>query len=240
MSFSDDILMAYADGELDQATRLALEAAMRRDAVLARRVAQYQARRRMAAPRRAATVVQLADVRATRAATQQAARKARKLRWSWMEWGALAGVLVLGLAAGRYLLGDWQADQQSPASLAWRDGALVAQGRLALALDQAPGGTAGVYGGGVRIAASFVATDGGYCRSFTASGGAQDMAGLACRSGGVWKLPVWQQVARPAGGARPAGVDVPAAVQAVVEQRSAGQLLDAAAEQDAMRRGWVR
>ncbi|MYN08151.1 zf-HC2 domain-containing protein, partial [Pseudoduganella aquatica] len=53
MSFSDDILMAYADGELDQATRRAVEAAALRDAVLAQRLARFQAaRQRLAAPRR--------------------------------------------------------------------------------------------------------------------------------------------------------------------------------------------
>ena len=44
-SFSDEILMAYADGELDEATRRAVEEAMRKDAALARRVAQHKAMR---------------------------------------------------------------------------------------------------------------------------------------------------------------------------------------------------
>jgi hypothetical protein len=246
MSFSDDILMAYADGELDLATRRAVESAMERDALLAQRVARCQAdaqaRRRLAGPRRrGATVVQLAAVRATRAATQQAARKARKAqRWSWLEWSALAVVLVVGVVAGKFGLADWQPDPQAPASVAWRDGALVAQGRLALALDQAPGGTAGVYGGSVRIGASFVSADGSYCRSFTASGSTQEMAGLACKNGGVWKLPMLLQNPRQPGAARPPMAEPPAAVQAVVEQRSSGALLDAAAEQEAMQKGWLR
>lgn len=242
MSFSEDILMAYANGELDQATRHAVELAMERDAALAQRVAEYQAQRRVAAPRRGATVVQLAAVRATRAATQQAARKARKMaHWSWLEWSALFLALALGVAAGKYLLTDWQPDVQTPASVAWRDGALIAQGRLALALEQAPGGAAGVYGGSVRIAASFVATDGCYCRSFVATSTTQEMAGLACKSGGAWRLPVWLQSPKPAQSVKGAAVaDVPAAVQAVMEQRSGGQLLDAAAEQEAVQKGWVR
>ncbi|MTW01741.1 hypothetical protein GM668_06515, partial [Duganella ginsengisoli] len=72
MGFSDDILMAYAGGSLDQATRAQIESAMERDAVLAQRVAAYQAQLRRqaqpraAVPRRGATVVQLAAVRATR------------------------------------------------------------------------------------------------------------------------------------------------------------------------------
>lgn len=203
MGFSDDILMAYANGSLDQATRAEIDAAMARDAVLAQRVAACQALRqaqpRMAAPRRGATVVQLAAVRATRAATQQAARRARKVQsWSWLEWSAVIMALALGAAAGKFLLTDWQPEAQAPASVTWRDGALIAQGRLALALDQAPGGAAGVYGGTVRIVSSFVATDGSYCRGFTATSGGQEMAGVACKSGAAWKLPVWMQLPRPA------------------------------------------
>lgn len=242
MSFSDDILIAYANGELDQATRHAVEAAVLRDAALAQRLAHFQStRQRMAGPRRGANVVQLAAVRATRAATQQAARKARKRwRWSWLEWGVLAAVLGLGVVVGKFGLSAWQPDPQSQPSVAWRDGALLAQGRLGLALDQAPSGAGGVYGGSVRIAASFVALDGVYCRSFTTGGapGAQELAGLACKSGGVWKLPVLVQ--SQAAGARQARTELPAAVQAVVEQRSSGALLDAAAEQQAMQRSWLR
>jgi hypothetical protein len=263
MGFSDDILMAYANGGLDQATRSNIETAMGRDAALAQRVATYQAKaqaqaqslgqsqspaqaqarpQRMAAPRRGATVVQLAAVRATRAASQQAARKARKVQhWSWLEWSAVLMALALGAAAGKFLLTDWQPEAQAPASVAWRDGALLAQGRLALALDQAPGGAGGVYGGTVRIAASFAAADGSYCRGFLASSGGQDMAGLACKNGGAWKLQVWMQTPKPAQpGAARSGAELPAAVQALVEQRSGGRLLDAAAEHDAMQKGWQR
>lgn len=248
MGFSDDILMAYAGGGLDQATRSAIESAMERDAVLAQRVAAYSAQLqrhaqpRAAVPRRGATVVQLAAVRATRAATQQAARRARKMQhWSWLEWSAVFVALALGAAAGKFLLTDWQPEAQAPASVAWRDGALVAQGRLALALDQAPGGAAGVYGGTVRIVSSFLATDGGYCRGFTATSGGQEMAGLACKAGSAWKLPIWMQTTRSAQpGAVKAGAELPAAVLAVMEQKGGGQLLDAAGEHDAMQKGWLR
>ncbi|MBY0242947.1 MAG: hypothetical protein K2X55_26925 [Burkholderiaceae bacterium] len=248
MGFSDDILMAYAGGSLDQATRAEIETAMARDAVLAQRVAAYQtpsqrqAQPRMAAPRREATVVQLAAVRATRAASLQAARRARKVQsWSWLEWSAVLMALALGAVAGKFLLTDWQPEAQAPASVLWRDGALIAQGRLALALDQAPGGAASVYGGTVRIAASFIANDGSYCRGFSATSGGQDMAGLACKRGGAWKLAVWMQATRLAQpGDLKAGVELPAAVQAVMEQKRSGQLLDAAGEHDAMQKSWQK
>jgi hypothetical protein len=85
-----------------------------------------------------------------------------------------------------------------------------------------------------------VSTDGSYCRSFTASGSTQEMAGLACKNGGGWKLPMLLQSPRQPGAARPPMPEPPAAVQAVVEQRSSGALLDAAAEQEAMQKGWLR
>jgi hypothetical protein len=47
-------------------------------------------------------------------------------------------------------------------------------------------------------------------------------------------------VQTPAAGTRQVRAELPAAVQAVVEQRSSGALLDAAAEQDAMQRAWLR
>jgi hypothetical protein len=62
-----------------------------------------------------ANVVQLAAVRAQRLATQQAARKAARRHWGWLEWSALALVMVLGLAAGKF---GWRAG--SPTGLASR------------------------------------------------------------------------------------------------------------------------
>jgi anti-sigma factor RsiW len=41
MRFSDETLMAFADGELDEALRRAIEAAMRSDPALAARIASY-------------------------------------------------------------------------------------------------------------------------------------------------------------------------------------------------------
>ena len=45
MSIADETLMAYSDGELDASARAAVEAAMRTDPEIARRVAQYREQR---------------------------------------------------------------------------------------------------------------------------------------------------------------------------------------------------
>ena len=249
-SFSDEILMAYADGELDEATRRAVEEAMRKDAALARRVAQHKAMRndvfaayapvaeeavppRQAPPQRQATVVSLDSVRARREAEQQAARKAtRSRRWSWPEWGALAAMLMVGVMAGHYGLGMLPLDQGE--TVASRDGVLVAQGRLATALDQQLAGS----GGPVRIGTSFLAQDNSYCRSFTTP---QDVSGLACKQGGTWKVQLAVQgQAKGQQEYRQAAAEMPAPVLEAIDQRIAGQPLDAKAEQEAVQRKWQR
>ncbi|MGO4467820.1 anti-sigma factor family protein [Pseudoduganella sp. RAF53_2] len=259
MSFSDEILMAYADGELDEATRRALEEAMRKDASLARRVAQHKALRtnvfaayapvaeeavppRLVRPLRQATVVSLDSVRAKREAEHQAARKARqKRRWSWPEWGALAAMLVVGVVAGKFGLSAWQLDNsRAGETIASRDGSLSAQGRLATALDNQL--TSAGAAGPVKIGLSFVAQDGGYCRSFITGNGGQELSGLACKANGEWRIPILVQNNRaPAQGPyRLAAAEMPTPVLEAIDQRINGAALDGKGETDAIQKGWQK
>jgi hypothetical protein len=256
MTFSDETLIAYADGDLDDATRLAVEAAMRGDGSIARRVARLRAARDEVfadqAPsglrsRRAPNVVQLADVRASRAAAQQAARKAARRHWGWPEWGALALVMVLGLAAGKFGLAHWQPGWFSepataPTAVASRNGMLVAQGKLATSLSQQMGGAVPSEGD-VRVGLSFLSNEGGYCRSFTLVGLSQDLVGIACRANDEWRIPVLVQSARPLpamGAYRAAGTEMPTALLEAIDQRIVGGMLDTRAELEALRRNWQR
>lgn len=251
MSFSDETLMAYADGELDDATRLEVEAAMRLDSSIARRVARLRAARdedvyldrkspSSLRARHGANVVQLAAVRAQRLATQQAARKAIKRQWGWLEWSALALVMVLGLAAGKFGLAHWQpdwlGDSAPPSEVASRNGLLVAQGRLAVALSQQLG-SAAPADSEVRVGLSFLSNEGGYCRSFTLVGAAQELVGIACRASEEWRIPVLVHAARPT----PAkGTEMPTALLEAIDQRIVGGMLDTRAEVEALRRNWQR
>lgn len=260
MSFSDETLIAYADGELDQATRLAIESAMRRDASLARRVARLRAARdedvyagrhkpSVVHARQGANVVQLATVRAQRLATQQAARKAAARRhWGWLEWSALALVMVLGLAAGKFGLSKWQPgwfgdSTPPPTEVVSRNGWLVAQGRLAASLSQQLGGAATQADSDVRVGLSFLSNEGTYCRSFTLVGMSQDLVGIACRASEEWRIPVLVQNARPVpamGSYRMAGTEMPTALLEAIDQRIVGGMLDTRAEVEALRRNWQR
>jgi hypothetical protein len=257
MSFSDETLIAYADGELDDALRLQVEAAMRQDSSLARRVARLRAARdevyadqrnpSALHARRIGNVVQLASVRAQRQATQQAARKAARRQWGWLEWSALALVMVVGLAAGKFGLSRWQPGwlgetPGAPTEVVSRNGMLVAQDRLANALSQQLGGAA-PSDGDVRVGLSFLSNEGSYCRSFTLVGVAQDLVGIACRASEEWRIPVLVQNPRPltaSGAYRIGGAEMPSALLEAIDQRIVGGMLDARAEMEALRRNWQR
>lgn len=247
MRFTDETLMAYADGELDATTRHAVELAMRADPVVAARVKQHIALRnevfrafagtldeqvppRLRSVAQSAKVVQLDSVRAAKKNVVEVPR-----RWSWPEWGAIAATLVVGVLAGSLGLNSLRGETEL-ASAVGGDGALVARGALDTALSRQLAGAPPARSS-VKIGVSFVSRDGQYCRSF-ALGSA---AGLACRSGGEWKIPVLAETGAQGEGAyRQAGSAMPAAVLEAIDARAVGASLDAKAEQAAAQRGWTR
>ena len=218
-------VIAWLDGELapEQAARVA-QAVSTNPALAALAETHRAMRARFAAafgpvanepvmPPRSAEVVSLAAVRAARSG--QSPSPARR----WWVPGAIAASLVAGLVIGQ--LGQ-------SGGISDRSEALALAPSLARALDAQLSG----QDGAVRVALSFRATDGTYCRSFTAS----HLSGVACRSGGSWRLR-YAAPAAPTGGAyRMAGND-PAEAGAIAAM-IAGEPLDATAERTARARGW--
>src|SRR5262245_26341565 len=119
MKITEETLMAYADNELDQQARLAVELAMAADPDVARRVARHKALRgemrktfdgvlNEPVPNRLLEAVRSApnqprkadvtDLARVRAAKNQGATGGR--RWTWAEWGAMAACLVIGVVVG--------------------------------------------------------------------------------------------------------------------------------------------
>jgi hypothetical protein len=246
MSITDETLMAYADGELDDPARTAVERAMRSDPALAERVAQHQAMRADVfaafapiadepvppALLAAAMPDKVSDLGAVRAARTESRR-----RWAWQEWGAIAASLSVGVLVGSLALGGGGGGGNgNGADLAVAQGpggVPIAQGRLADALSNQLAGAP--EAGAIRIGISFAATDGALCRSFIAGAS----AGLACRSGEQWKVAVLAEAEKSQGGDyRQAGSAMPATVLEAIDARIAGSALDAQAEQAAQQRGW--
>ena len=250
MTFSDDLLIAYINGDLAEPARAAVERAARADPVLAARVAQLRAELRSGPGRsigvsanghdggpgtqravpHGAKVVHLNSLRPGRPMPMpQAPAPNRVVGLHWVTLAAaLLGSAILG-AVGWHHLGQGT----GVAVLDHDNGVLIARGALVTALAEQLA-TPGPSDSGVRIGITFVAKDGGYCRSFVVD----TTAGLACLRRGRWTIPVLSQ--GTAGAAWLDGSIPPPAVRAAIEARIAGNALDPAAERAAQQRGWIR
>ncbi|MBK0393696.1 anti-sigma factor family protein [Ramlibacter algicola] len=242
MSWTDQDVTAFADGELEAGRASAFASDLAGDAHLQARVDAVRAQRsriasafegvlREPVPDRlaallgqpAANPVDRAPERRRRA---DAANSPRFLP-PWATWGGMAASLVLGLAVGSRLAGGGSGDL-----VAQRDGGLVAAGPLARALETQLAKDAA---GPVQVQLTFADKQGRYCRTFTA----QRMAGLACREAGSWQVAVLApRVDATTGGLRQAASVLPGVVLATVDAQAAGGTLDAKAEGDLVQRGW--
>jgi hypothetical protein len=251
MDIPDEQLRAYLDGELEGSERARIEQAIQTDARLARRVAQFRARRsrlhggldalrqesishRMLQPGRSvaatgsAQVIDLARVRAER--KRRTERNRLRLSRGMAVAGSLAVGLLLGLLVQR-LLPDGTLTH-------YRDGELFAHGALADALDEQLGSTP-LLGSSVRVGPSYRGKGGHYCRTFFVRE-VHALSGLACREQQHWR--VWTldgtegrtanlHVAR-------GSAALPPAVAQAVSERTSGGPLDAQDELNAQRSGW--
>ena len=250
MKFSDELLIAFVNGELAEPARAAVERAARADPAIAARVAGHRARRSrvygvVAGGRdggaqahahgcaSGAKIVQLDAIRAARNVPLPVPVPPQPT-WTRRHLLALAAALAGGVLLGGAGWHLWQGEAElaSLSGTGGAGGALVAQGDLAEALSAqlaSPGPS-----GRVRIGISFLAKDGKYCRSFVMD----TTAGLACRDGGEWKIPVLAQGAL--GAAWIDGSGLPPAVLDAIDSRIAGTPLGNAAERAAQARGWKR
>lgn len=251
MKLSDEILMAYVDGEADDETRLAVEAAMRADADVAQRVARQRALRQQLRSAFDSVLDEPVPERLTRAARVAPARwqdtavadlsRARNekrdslpRRWSLPQWAAMAASVVLGVFVGQAI---WKSPSSSP--IVARDGRLVAQEVLAEALSNQLA-SAQPATGPVQVGLSFRSKTGEFCRTFVLRGD-EELAGLACREGEVWQIETAVPNEAPAtsgGHYQMAGAELPLAVLQAVEARIEGDPLDASGEAAARTSGW--
>jgi len=256
MTYSDEILMAYVDRELDQATADAIDAACAQDPQLAARIERHRQLRvavhtayapalaepvpdrllslaRGAGGAARAPAPKVVDLVAARAARARAAPR----RAQWATWGALAASLALGVWIGSAFLHEPLAARDM---FATAGGHLLARGAVAQALDQQLASTQAETAK-VRIGLTFASNSGQYCRTFTLRGTA--LAGLACKSGTDWRVQTLAQAetkTEQPGGYRMAGSPLPEAILRGVDQMIQGAPLDAAGERAAQEHGWKR
>jgi len=257
MTVSGEDVMAYVDGELDDAARARIADAARHDEALAARIRAEQALRdqlrghfapvaqepvpqgwidsiRMAtkngagaAPAVTLNVVSMDAARAARAERVQAPARGRTTGRLWAG-AAIAASLVVGVMIGDRL--------HRPAVLvAGKDG-LVASGELAQALDTQLASAQG--DAPIRILGTFKRQGGDTCRVF--SGAAA--SGIACHDGNAWQMQQVLPGAKAASGATPgayrqAGSDQ-AGLMAQAQAMMAGDPFDAAQERAARDHLW--
>ncbi|MFL6627227.1 MAG: anti-sigma factor family protein [Vitreoscilla sp.] len=262
-------VMAYVDGELPPADADAFDARLAQEPALADTVARERALRAqlqsayapvldepmpaglldlLAIPDAAAKAPPVHLVAAPAAANETLAAGAsdavraalpRAQRWGWLQFGAMAASLVLGVLFGARLLGPQHATGDTLALGVAPDGAITAQGALRTALEQDVAGTVLDPNAKVGVGLTFRDHAKQYCRTFTLD---SESAGIACRQSGGWVVAHLEHGlnarAGEQGGYRTAASPLsPTLLQAVDAMRD-GDTLDAAGEAAAKAAGW--
>lgn len=244
MTFSEEVLMAYADDELDARTRAAVDAAMASDPEIARRIARHKALRSRfqssfarvldePVPESLLEVVRSAPTPSRR--SNVVALRTPVRHWTWPQWTAIAASLIIGVIAGRVAM----LRTGGPGPIVMRGGGMLASGTLADALSNRLAADR-TNTGPVRIGVSFRSKSQEYCRTFTLRRPAA-LAGLACRAPEGWQVAVLVRAGSPGGGSgvyRQAASSMPPALVAAVNDQIAGEPLDARAEAAARGRHW--
>lgn len=266
-NISEDILMAYADGELDPperaAERAAVEAAMQSDTTIARRIEHHQALRRQLGSLYADTLQQSVPERLVAAArlapetsaasnvaylersrsSPRSSRTNRSVtdsvdRHNARKYWPWAAVAAT-LVIG--LIGGYVGGTwRAIGPISVNGGNLIARTYLDRALTSQLSADP-VHTHEVQIGLSFKSKSGQYCRTFTLSG-SQPIAGLACRQVDAWRiqtLALTQPIPGSDTGYRPAASTMSAAVRAAAEAQIAGDPLDARGELQARQNRWL-
>lgn len=232
MKLSDEILMAYVDGELDPPTEREVAAAAAQDPEASGKIAQHLSLRKKLRAAYDPILMQAVPERLVAAlvAPTEIAR-ARATRWSMPVWAAMAASVVIALMVGFLLHG---ATGPTPALIAFESGGTIARGPLARALSTQLSGES--TSTSIQIGLSFRAKSGEYCRTFNLSPARGGAAGLACRQNDAWNVKMLAQPPAAAGGEyRLATSDGP--VMTAVNAMN-GEVLDAKGEKTALEQGW--
>lgn len=249
MSWSDESLSAFLDGELPAAEMERLARDLETDAALAARLERLAAANRtfLAAAAGIDAVPLPERTQALLAGEGGAGEKnqgarvipfpGRRISAFVMEHRAIAAGLIC--AAAVYGVGVATVPGPDvPAS----SGVILASSPLHRALEGTPTGETVQIAGGVEIRPqlTFVTGDDAYCRQYALDSGAGSVAGIACRGDDGWRLQVASFAPGRAapGDYQSASAGRSAALEAFIEANIAGSPLNASEESAVFARGW--
>lgn len=241
---SRETLNAYADGELSPAemTRVAALLAKRPDL---QAYVENQARlkhhlQESFAPLLGEPIPErlLQATLARRTSPVPAWRVRLQEFFTWNVVGPAAATLAAGLLVA--VVVERFASEQTPFVKSFENGRILAQGKLAQALDDQLASNA--QAGPVRIGLSFQSKQGRDCRTFEWISAAVSTSGVACRVGADWHVAALATEARHANDTaayQTAGAEMPQSIRSTVSAIISGQPFDAADERDARAHHWA-
>lgn len=254
--FPDDVLMAFADGELDDPRAAEVAEAIDADPDVAARVAMFMQTRQAARQAFGSIMAEPVPARLLQAVAEGPSRAAMPLAAASIgrqvpppvtvanenlpgRWRPLLLAASAALAAG--LIGYLAASGQrgAPDALASLAGSPAALGRF---LEETAEGQRRTFGTGQSAAAEVTGTyrlaDGRVCRAIrldhAASGSAAEA--LSCRDRDRWRLELAAPLRPADAGFRPAGAGL--GVDAALDAAGAGERLPANEVEQLARRGW--
>jgi anti-sigma factor RsiW len=258
---TDETLMAYADGLLDEAQSRALEARLAEDAALRARLEPFVVTGKPLARlyERALSNEfpdRLVDAIFSGAKPVAAPAPDRKPLWSPFGsfgmlrlTGALAAGLAVGVIAGWFVRGEGSTAATGGALMIVTPRGNYAKGELAQVLETSPSGKISASrdetGGRLVIKPdlTFLAQDGAVCRQYGLETSDGAFGGVACRAGDGWRVDIHAPAPKAAtaasGTVRPASGDqVPAAISGALDKMMASDPLTVQQEDELMKSGW--
>lgn len=248
MTISEELLIAYADGELSGEDARAVEAELKNMPELRVFVERQQKLRRHLQSSFASELDAPIPDRFLKALEQSPVSPRWRARQVWarvthtvvdrdfLVWSALpaAGALACGILIGLSAIPTRILD------VGRHDGVVTAQGALAAALDSKLASAQGANDS-VRVGVSFRAKDDRYCRTFESAGTASSLSGVACRDASGWSVVALAASAasEQAGAYHMAASAMPDSIRSTVTSLMAGAPLDAAEERRARDSGWI-
>jgi hypothetical protein len=223
---TDEMLMAFVDGELDPVAADEVRRAAANDATLARRAESFRMARRLARNAFADLKAEPVPDRLVAAVLQDEPSRVSRFpsRNRFMQAALpLAALIAIAFGVGGYWIGQRIAPGEAD---------LLGGGIVAEALGQTPsGGERGVSTSGGEARLRTLATyrvEGGLCRTFELERGPQDsMRGVGCDLGTGWSIGL---AAARGGAYAPASDGVTGSIDAYLDSLGAQQPLSAAEE----------